>query len=107
MTNYFQEIGREIGLDFVQSIGGEHLDNIVESSGGGAAFLDYDQDGFIDLYITSGTWLEGFTKSEKPAILPENHLYHNLKNGTFEDVTKKAGANDHSLQHGCDCRRLQ
>jgi hypothetical protein len=98
--NYFQEIGKDIGLNFVQSVGGEHLNNIVESSGGGVAFLDYDQDGYIDIYVCSGTWLEGFSKSEKPAILPGNHLYHNLKNGTFEDVTDKAGANDHSYSMG-------
>ena len=89
--DFFQEIGQEIGLDFVHSIGADHMENIVESVGGGAAFLDYDQDGFIDVYITSGTWIEGFSKSEKPGKLPGNHLYHNLQNGTFEDVTKKAG----------------
>jgi enediyne biosynthesis protein E4 len=90
--NYFQEIGQSIGLDFIQSIGDEELTNIVESSAGGAAFLDYDKDGFIDLYVTSGTWREGLSSGEKPEILPENHLYHNLQNGTFEDVTKKSGA---------------
>lgn len=97
---FFQEIGLQIGLDFVQSVGGNHLNNIIESSGGGVAFLDYDQDGFIDLYISNGTWLEGFSKEEKPEIMPTNHLYHNLKNGTFEDVTKEAGANDHAYGMG-------
>jgi len=89
--DYFQEIGKEIGIDFVHSIGDKELNNIVESSGAGAAFLDYDQDGFIDLYVCSGTWLKGVSKGDKPAIMPENHLYHNLGDGTFEDVTKKAG----------------
>ncbi len=88
---YFQEIGSSIGLDFVHSVGGHELNNIIESSCGGTAFLDYDQDGFMDIYVTSGTWLPGgFSKSEKPAELPHNHLYRNLGNGTFEDVTKKA-----------------
>jgi enediyne biosynthesis protein E4 len=89
--DYFQEIGKEIGIDFVHSIGDKELTNIVESSGAGAAFLDYDQDGYIDLYVCSGTWLKGISKGDKPAIMPENHLYHNLGDGTFEDVTKKAG----------------
>jgi len=89
--DYFQEIGQEIGLDFIHSIGADQLENIVESVGGGAAFLDFDQDGFIDIYTCSGTWIEGFSKSEKPKTLPENHLYRNLQDGTFEDVTKKAG----------------
>jgi len=88
---FFQEIGKEIGLDFVHSIGSDNMKNIVESVGGGAAFLDYDQDGYMDLYTCSGTWVEGFSKSEKPKKIGENHLYHNLKDGTFEDVTNKTG----------------
>lgn len=90
-NDYFQEIGKEIGIDFIQSIGDDELTNIVESSAGGAAFLDYDKDGYIDLYVTSGTWKEGLSSGEKPEKTAENHLYHNLQNGTFEDVTKKAG----------------
>jgi hypothetical protein len=89
--DYFQEIGLEIGLDFVHSIGDNDLHNIIESSCGGAAFLDYDQDGFIDLFVTSGKWLEGFSKDSKPDKLPGNHLYRNRGNGTFEDVTRKSG----------------
>ena len=72
--DFFQNIGQEIGLDFKHSIGDDDLTNIVQSDGGGAAFLDYDQDGFIDIYACSGTWLEGVSKSEKPAELPGNHL---------------------------------
>ncbi len=98
--DFFQEIGLQIGLDFVHSTGGEHLNNIIESVGGGAAFLDFDQDGFIDLYTCSGTWIEGFSKDEKPDKASENHLYHNLQNGTFEDVTKKAGVGGHSYGMG-------
>jgi hypothetical protein len=92
--DYFQEIGQQIGIDFTHSIGEEHLNNIVESSGGGTAFLDYDKDGYIDLFVCSGTWVEGLTKTEKPKVLPHNHLYRNLGNGTFEDVTKKAGLDE-------------
>lgn len=89
--DYFQEIGKEIGIDFVHTIGDEELTNIVESSGAGAAFLDYDQDGFIDLYVCNGTWVKGMSTGEKPQVMPVNHLYHNRGDGTFEDVTKKAG----------------
>jgi hypothetical protein len=88
---YFQEIGKEIGLDFIHSIGDNDLSNIIESVGGGAAFLDYDQDGFIDLYVCSGTYLKGFNHAEKQAKSSGNHLYRNKQDGTFEDVTKIAG----------------
>lgn len=89
--DYFQEIGQQIGLDFVHSIGDNDLTNIVESSCGGAAFLDYDQDGYIDLYVCNGTWIEGLSSGKKPDKVPHNHLYHNRGDGTFEDVTEKAG----------------
>ena len=78
-------------MDFVHSIGASDMTNIVESSGAGAAFLDYDQDGYIDLYVCSGTWIEGLSSGKKPDKLPHNHLYHNRGDGTFEDVTEKAG----------------
>jgi hypothetical protein len=90
--DYYQEIGKEIGLDFVHSIGDKELTNIVESSGAGAAFLDYDKDGFIDLYVCNGTWVDGLSTGEKPqGVITGNRLYHNMGNGTYEDVTKKAG----------------
>lgn len=88
---FFQEIGPQIGLDFIHSIGDDHLNNIIESVGGGAAFLDYDQDGYMDIFACSGTWIEVFSKNKKPDELAHNHLYHNSGDGTFEDVTKKAG----------------
>ncbi len=90
-NDYFQEISRETGLDFTHSIGDDDLTNIIYSTGGGALFFDYDQDGWIDIYACSGTWLEGVSKMEKPSVLPGNRLYRNKGNGTFEDVTKKAG----------------
>ena len=88
---YFQEISIEIGLDFVHSIGAAEMENIIESVGGGAAFLDFDQDGFMDIYTCSGTWVKGFSKTEPSKQDNHNRLYRNLKNGTFEEVSKKAG----------------
>jgi enediyne biosynthesis protein E4 len=89
--DYFQEIGKEIGIDFIHTIGDKELTNIVESSGAGAAFLDYDQDGFIDLYVCNGSWVKGLNSGDKPEITTGNHLYHNRGDGTYEDLTKKAG----------------
>ena len=89
--DFYQEIISYTGIDFIHSIGDDELTNIVESSGGGASFLDYNQDGYIDLYICSGTWIEGLSNGPKPDDPPGNHLYRNRQDGTFEDVTKKAG----------------
>jgi len=87
---FYQEISAQIGLDFVHSIGDDELSNIVESSGVGTAFLDYDQDGFIDIYACSGTWVEKLSSGNKPKDPPHNHLYRNMGNGTFQDVTEQA-----------------
>ena len=89
--DYFQEIGNDIGLDFVHSIGSSAMENIIESVGGGAAFLDYDQDGFIDIFVCSGTWVEGFSKTKPTALNHHNRLYENLKNGTFREMSQEAG----------------
>lgn len=89
--DFYQEIAEEIGLDFVHSIGAAEMENIVESVGGGAAFLDYDQDGFMDIFTCSGTWVEGFSKTKPEDSGGHNHLYKNLGNGIFEDVSEEAG----------------
>lgn len=60
---------------------------IVEANGPGIAFFDYDQDGWLDIFVPSGTRLGGFP----PGLGPTNHLYHNNRDGTFADVTAKAG----------------
>ena len=89
--DYFQQIGSQIGLDFRHSIGASEMTNIIESVGGGAAFLDYDNDGFIDIYVCSGQFIKDFSKEKPTQKKSQNHLYHNIGNGTFNDVTAKAG----------------
>ena len=98
----FQDITRAAGINFVRTIGDEHLSNLVESDGGGAAFLDYDQDGNIDLYVSNGNYNKILSRNEKKADIKdsENHLYRNLGNGTFEDMTKKAGVGDRGYGMG-------
>ena len=58
---------------------------IVETVGCGAAFLDYDNDGWLDIFVLSGTRLEG------PVSGATNRLYKNNRDGTFKDVTVEAG----------------
>ena len=60
---------------------------IVEANGAGIAFYDYDHDGWLDVFLVNGTKLEGFPAGKEPT----NHLYHNNRDGTFTDVTEKAG----------------
>lgn len=99
---FYQNIIDYSGIDLVRTIGDEHLSNLVESDGGGAAFIDYDQDGFLDLYISNGNFVENLSmnENEKPNKKSENKLYRNLGNGTFEDVTAKAKVGDRGYGMG-------
>ena len=100
--DFYQEIIRYSGIEFKHTIGDDHLSNLVESVGGGAAFLDYDQDGYMDLYFCNGNFAENLSMHEDhpPVTTSENSLYRNLGNGTFEDVTGKAGVGDRGYGMG-------
>ncbi len=91
---HFMDVTQDAGIDFVHSMGDDHLNNIMESVGSGAAFLDYDQDGQLDLYIVSGAYIEGFSEGKKSTGNEGNRLYRNRGDGRFEDVTGKAGVGD-------------
>jgi len=65
--------------------GAESKSYIIEVVGCGVAFLDYDNDGWIDLFVLSGTRLDGAPPGTT------NRLYKNNRDGTFTDVTAKAG----------------
>ncbi len=100
--DYFQNITKSSGINFVRTIGDEHLSNLVESDGGGAAFLDYDQDGYLDLYVTNGNYNKILSRNkEHPDVKnTENRLFRNLHNGTFQDVTKKTRTGDRGYGMG-------
>lgn len=63
----------------------DHVDYIIETMGCGAAFFDYDNDGWMDILVLSGS------RFEDPLPDASNRLYKNNRDGTFSDVTKEAG----------------
>src|SRR6266446_5676430 len=75
-------------LDYRNLFGSPGKPYIIESTGNGAAWIDYDGDGFLDLFVVNGSTLERQEKGERG---PGNRLYHNDGNGTFADVTSRAG----------------
>ena len=82
----FTDVAKEAGLTQPVVYGGiETKHYIIEVVGCGVAFLDYDNDGWLDLFVLSGSRLEG----SPPGTT--NRLYKNNRNGTFTDVTEKAG----------------
>jgi hypothetical protein len=85
---HFEDIARQTGLTALNSYGGDkHKEFIIESTGNGAIIFDYDNDGWPDIFLPNGSRVEGFTKGREPS----GHLYHNHQNGSFTDVTAKAG----------------
>src|SRR5947208_2314841 len=85
---HFSDIAAKAGLAAPVVFGGEKTKKyIIETTGTGVAIFDYDNDGWPDIFIVNGAKLEGFA----PGQPPTNHLYHNNHDGTFTDVTEKAG----------------
>jgi len=84
----FTNVAKEAGLEAVTVFGGRDANKyLLETTGCGAAFLDFDNDGWPDIFLVNGTTLDGFPKGQEPT----NHLYRNRGDGTFDDVTRKAG----------------
>jgi hypothetical protein len=82
----FTDIAEQAGLRAPVICGSpEQVDYIVETMGAGVAFLDYDNDGWLDIFVLSGTRMD----SAPPEAT--NRLYKNNRDGTFTDVTEKAG----------------
>jgi hypothetical protein len=84
----FRNTAREAGLTALTVYGGTQTNKyLLETTGCGAAVLDFDGDGWLDIFLVNGSVLEGFPRGGAPT----SHLYRNRRDGTFEDVTAKAG----------------
>jgi enediyne biosynthesis protein E4 len=84
----FVNVAKAAGLNVKTIFGGEHKNKyLLETTGCGVAFYDYDNDGWLDIFLVNGTRLEGFSGGQKPT----NRLFKNNRDGTFTDVTVKAG----------------
>src|SRR5712671_2212676 len=98
---HFVNVASAAGLTAPTIYGGvESKKYILEATGCGCAFLDYDNDGWMDIFLLSGTRLEG-----APAGAT-NHLYKNNRDGTFTDVTKAAGLWNDQPRWGAGCSFL-
>ena len=85
---HFEDVAASAGLKAPNTFGGLATKKyILESTGSGAAFIDYDNDGYLDIFLVNGSRLEGFRGGQEPS----NYLFHNNRDGTFTDVTEKAG----------------
>src|SRR5579864_8106660 len=87
----FVDVAGKSGLTMQEVFGGVDTKKyIIETTGTGVAIFDYDNDGWPDIFIVNGTRIGGFSTGQAPS----NHLYRNNHDGTFTDVTVKAGLSE-------------
>jgi len=94
----FVDVAREAGLNVPNVWGGEqHKRYIIEAKGSGIAFFDYDNDGWLDIYLSNGSRLG---QKWAPGTEPTTQLFKNNRDGTFTNVTQKAGIGRTGWQTG-------
>src|SRR5579864_4185564 len=85
----FEDVSHKSGIDKFHHLSGTPAKStIIEVPGSGVALLDYDNDGWLDIYLLNGSTIAAL-KGQEPA--PKAMLLHNNHDGTFTDVTAKAG----------------
>lgn len=83
----FEDVAARVGLRDPHSSGeNKEKKYILEITGSGVALIDYNSDGFLDVFLVNGSTLEGFPAGKEPT----NHLYRNNKEGSFTDATANA-----------------
>jgi enediyne biosynthesis protein E4 len=88
----FSDITKLAGLDkFLHRAGSPDKKTILETVGSGVALLDYDNDGWLDIFLLNGSTMAALKGKENP---PRAMLFHNNHDGTFSDVTQKAGVSN-------------
>jgi len=91
-TNFI-DIARSAGITFQHDNAASPEKYLIETMGSGCGWIDYDQDGLLDLYLVNGTE----THAYKPAHALRSALYRNNGDGTFSDITEKAGVGAEGL----------
>ena len=96
-TIKFEDATSSAGIDFTESFGSAQLGSLLEGTGAGCLWFDYNNSGLQSLYVVSGRPLDDsmhpFPLKVKPNPTPHNHLFRNDGNGHFTDVTDQSGLN--------------
>src|SRR5260370_16018091 len=95
----FKDATVRAGLSSVVVSGGPKKQYVLEVNGSGVCWIDYDNDGWMDLYLVNCATIENLQGTEPQRTT--NHLYRNNRDGTFTDVTLKASVPGHGWRFGC------
>lgn len=87
----FEDVTEQTGLKFTHQLFHDRIANILLSNGAGGAVFDFDNDGWMDVYLVNWAPMPGVTSPKYPGPRKPNRLFRNRGNGTFEDVTERAG----------------
>jgi hypothetical protein len=88
----FRDVAAEAGVTPLIVCGGKRKTSILEVNGTGCVWFDYNNDGYVDLYIVNGSTLDHMVNPSAAGAPPRNYLFRNNGDGTFTDVTLQAGA---------------
>jgi hypothetical protein len=95
----FEDVTKQAGLSgWVHKMGAPEKNFIVETNGSGVCLLDYDNDGWLDIYMVNGATFDSLDGKEPT---PHAALFHNNHDGTFTDVSAKAGVENDRWGYGC------
>jgi len=95
----FQNVAAQAGLTTWRNVTGTPEKRlIIEAKGSGVCLLDYDRDGWLDIYLVNGATLDALAGK---APMPHSALFRNNHDGTFTDVTQKAGVANNRWGLGC------
>src|SRR4051794_4382039 len=95
----FTDVAVQAGLSRARNVSGSPAGKrfLLEEMGGGVALFDYDNDGWLDIFLVKGSTFQPVAASPKPTC----YLFRNNRDGTFTDVTQKAGLTHSGWGQGC------
>ena len=97
----FQDVTQQAGIQPLIIAGDKKKNYVLEVNGSGLCWFDYNNDGYVDLYLVNGATLEQLQGKARVPAEQHNHLYRNNGNGTFTDVTESAHVAGLGWGFGC------
>ncbi len=97
----FKDVAQQAGITPIIIAGDKQKRYVLEVNGSGVCWFDYDNDGYVDLYLVNGSTIKQLQGTARQPSDQHNHLYRNNGNGTFTDVTESARVPGTGWGFGC------